>query len=103
MPLTCSGAPSDRDSCDCAGAAVNNATMARQTTSTPVRAEERCGGGGGIRTRVRKYILARIYDAYLLLKSRPRREEAAKNRQEPAPVGLAADVRNNASAASLLK
>jgi hypothetical protein len=59
-------------------------------------------GGGGIRTRVRKYILARIYDAYLLLKSRPRREEAAKNRREPAPVNLAADVRNNASAASLL-
>ena len=29
------------------------------------------GGGAGIRTRVRKYILAGIYDAYPLLKSRP--------------------------------
>ena len=61
------------------------------------------GGGGGIRTRVRKYIPAGIYDAYPLLKSRSRRREAAKNRRKPAPENLVADVRNNASATSLLK
>ena len=36
------------------------------------------GGGGGIRTRVRKYIPAGIYDAYPPLKCRARREEAEK-------------------------
>jgi hypothetical protein len=61
------------------------------------------GGGAGICTRVRKYILAGLYDAYPLLKSRSRRREAAKNRREPAPEDLAADVRNHASATSLLK
>lgn len=61
------------------------------------------GGGGGIRTRVRKYIPAGIYDAYPLLKCRSRREEAAKNRQEPAPENLAAGVRERPSATSLLK
>jgi hypothetical protein len=43
------------------------------------------------------------YDAYPLLKSRSRREEAAKNRRKPAPENLVTDVRNNASATSLLK
>jgi hypothetical protein len=42
------------------------------------RAKTKIGGGGGIRTRVRKHIPAGIYDAYPLLKSRSRREEAAK-------------------------
>ena len=51
-------------------------------------------GGGGIRTRVRKYIPAGIYDAYPLLNCRVRREEAAKNRRKPAPENLAADVRS---------
>jgi hypothetical protein len=51
-------------------------------------------GGGGIRTRVRKYIPAGIYDAYLLLNCRSRREEAAKNRRKPAPENLIADVRD---------
>jgi primosomal replication protein N len=60
-------------------------------------------GGGGIRTRVRKYIPAGIYDAYLLLKFRFRRKEAANNRRKLAPESLAANVRDNASAASLLK
>jgi hypothetical protein len=46
---------------------------------------------------------AGIYDAYPLLKSHSRRREAAKNRREPAPENLVADVRNNASATSLLK
>jgi hypothetical protein len=36
------------------------------------------GGGGGIRTRVRKHIPAGIYDAYPPLKCRTRREEAEK-------------------------
>jgi hypothetical protein len=49
-------------------------------------------GGGGIRTRVRKYIPAGIYDAYPLLMCRSRREEAAKNRRKPTPENLAADV-----------
>ena len=39
---------------------------------------ESSGGGGGIRTRVRKYIPAGIYDAYPPLKCRTRREEAEK-------------------------
>jgi hypothetical protein len=43
------------------------------------------------------------YDAYPLLKSRSRREEAAKNRRKPAPVSLVADVRDHASATSLLE
>jgi hypothetical protein len=63
---------------------------------------QRSGGGAGIRTRVRKYILARIYDAYLLLMSRSQRREAAKNRWEPAPGSLIASVRNHAPATSLL-
>jgi hypothetical protein len=67
-----------------------------------VESERLNGGGAGIRTRVRKYILARIYDAYPLLLSRLQREEAAKNRRKPAPVSLITDVRNNASATSLL-
>jgi hypothetical protein len=35
-------------------------------------------GGAGICTRVRKYILAGIYDAYPPLQCRARREEAEK-------------------------
>jgi hypothetical protein len=50
------------------------------------------GGGGGIRTRVRKYLPAGIYDAYPLLKCRSRRGEAAKNRRKPTPENLIADV-----------
>jgi hypothetical protein len=61
------------------------------------------GGGGGIRTRVRKYIPAGIYDAYPLLKSRLRREEAAKNRRKPAPESLVTGVRDHAPVTSLLK
>ena len=38
----------------------------------------RSGGGGGIRTRVRTYLLAGIYDAYPALKCRTRREETEK-------------------------
>ncbi len=49
-------------------------------------------GGGGIRTRVRKYIPAGIYDAYPLLLCRSRRGEAAKNRRKPTPENLIADV-----------
>jgi hypothetical protein len=60
------------------------------------------GGGAGICTRVRKYIPAGLYDAYPLLESRSRRQETAKNRRKPAPENLIADVRNNASATSLL-
>ncbi len=60
-------------------------------------------GGAGICTRVRKYINAGIYDAYPLLWSRFRRRESAKNRRKPAPVSLVTDVRDHASATSLLK
>jgi hypothetical protein len=60
-------------------------------------------GGAGICTRVRKYIPAGIYDAYPLLKSRSRRQEAANKRRKPVPVSLVTDVRDHASATSLLK
>jgi hypothetical protein len=60
-------------------------------------------GGAGICTRVRKYIPAGIYDAYPLLKSRSRREEAANNRRKPAPENLVTDIRDHVSATSLLK
>src|SRR5687768_462164 len=58
---------------------------ARSGHHSPRSARESNGGGGGIRTRVRKYIPAGIYDAYPLLESRFRRREAAKNRRKPVP------------------
>lgn len=65
------------------------ASRSSQTTVQPSRElRAKAGGGGGIRTRVRKYIPAGIYDAYPLLNCRPRREEAAKNRREPTPENL---------------
>jgi len=64
---------------------------------------EGINGGAGICTRVRKYIPAGIYDAYPLLKSRSRREEAANNRRKPAPENLVTDIRDHVSATSLLK
>ena len=53
------------------------------------------GGGAGIRTRVRKYILAGIYDAYPRLISRSRREDAAKTAGSQLQRSLAATVRSN--------
>ncbi len=53
------------------------------------------GGGAGIRTRVRKYILAGIYDAYPRLKSRSRREAAARTARSQPQRSLAATVQGN--------
>ena len=53
------------------------------------------GGGAGIRTRVRKYILAGIYDAYPRLKSRSRREAAARTARSQPQRNLAATVQGN--------
>jgi predicted nucleic acid-binding protein len=47
----------------------SRARVPRRSASVPRRAK--VGGGGGIRTRVRKYIPAGIYDAYPLLNCRP--------------------------------
>ena len=63
-------------------------------SEAPLGAESN-GGGGGIRTRVRKHIPAGIYDAYPLLMCRTRREEAARTAEcqprkiSPTPSGTA--------------
>jgi hypothetical protein len=62
-------------------------------SSPDIRAK--VGGGAGIRTRVRKYILAGIYDAYPRLKSRSRREAAARTARSQPQRNLAATVQGN--------
>jgi hypothetical protein len=52
--------------------------LAQDTIRLTRCARESNGGGAGIRTPVRKYILTGIYDAYPPLLSRARRGEAAK-------------------------
>src|SRR5262245_23390188 len=70
------GSPSTRPSVS----PMNERTLHASRRARHERAKvtrESNGGGAGICTRVRKYIPAGIYDAYPLLKSRSRREEAA--------------------------
>ena len=52
------------------------------------------GGGAGSCTRVRKYILAGIYDAYPLLSVAPGVKKR-KNRRAPVPENLAATVQDD--------
>ena len=59
----------------CSGEANAQSELGKVKGAPP---SEVIDGGGGIRTPVRKYIPAGIYDAYPPLKSRARREETAK-------------------------